>query len=175
MKPGDLMRHTGKPEWGIGVVVECAGPRCTIHFEQKGRIVLQLAAATSMLAEVARADVAGDSALLAPLRWNELTLPADQRIKRRVTTNGVPCAHCKRPLSRSQYSGDKKMKSCPKCSSADGREHIFYEYPVAFGQSEARVSEGTPDGAQSYCATCRTNNDPVYADRRCSTVTPLRP
>jgi hypothetical protein len=172
MKPGDLVRHTGKPEWGVGVVVECAGTNSIIHFEQKGRIMLQVAAASPRLVEVARADVGGDSALLDPQRWASLALPPEQRVRARAgATTTASCIHCKQPLNRSQYSEGKRMKSCPKCSSSDGAEHIFYEYPVAFGQSEARVSEGTPDGAQSYCSTCRTNDDPVHAARRCSTIT----
>jgi hypothetical protein len=83
MKAGDLVRHTGKPEWGAGVVVECAADKCTIHFESKGRLVLQVAVAAPHLAEVARSDLASDSALLDRQRWSELSLPEEQRAKKR--------------------------------------------------------------------------------------------
>ncbi|MBA3670533.1 MAG: DUF3553 domain-containing protein [Gemmatimonadaceae bacterium] len=172
MNAGDLVKHTGKPEWGIGVVVDCTGDKCTIHFEQKGRLVLQLAAAGPHLAAVPRAGVAADSALLDATRWHSIALPAEQRVKKSkaTTTTGAACATCIRPLNRSQYSEDKKLKSCPRCSSKDGREHVFYDYPDAFGQTDARVSDASPDGAQSYCATCRTNDEPLRGARRCSSI-----
>jgi hypothetical protein len=170
MKPGDLVKHAGKPEWGAGVVVECIGDKCTLHFEEKGRLVLKIATAAPHLAEVTRADVAADSALLDPQKWDAISLPADQRIKKSTATTAVACFACNRALNRSQYSEDKKLKSCPRCSTKGGREHVFYDYPDAFGQTDARVSETTPDGAQSYCATCRTNDKPLRASRRCSSV-----
>lgn len=172
MKAGDLVKHSGKPEWGIGVVVERTGEKCTIHFQQKGRVVLQLAAAAPHLVAVSRAEVEDGNALLEPSRWDSLSLPAEQRAKRSKTTatTVAACSSCKRPLNRSQYSEDKKMKSCPRCSSKDGREHVFYEYPGAFGQTDARVSDASPDGAQSYCATCRTHDEPIRGARRCSSI-----
>lgn len=171
MKAGDLVKHTGKPEWGTGVVVECADGKCTVHFEEKGRLVLQIDRARPLLATVARADVSPKSALLDPARWGTLALPADQRVKTKKASTTAACSTCKRALNRSQYSEGKKLKSCPRCSSNDGREHVFYDYPDAFGQTEARVSDATPDGAQSYCATCRTNDAPMRGARRCSSVT----
>lgn len=172
MKAGDLVKHTGRPEWGTGVVVDCTGDKCIIHFEQKGRLVLQLAAAVPHLAAVPRAGVAADSALLDPSRWDSIALPVEQRVKKSKgsTTTAATCTTCNRPLNRSQYSEDKKLKSCPRCSSKDGHEHIFYDYPDAFGQTDARVSEASPDGAQSYCASCRTNDDPLRSARRCSSI-----
>ena len=171
MKAGDLVKHTGRPEWGIGVVVDSAGDKCTIHFEQKGRLVLQLAAAAPHLAAVPRTGVAADSALLEPTRWDSIALPAELRVKKaKATTTAAACATCNRALNRSQYSEDKKLKSCPRCSSKDGREHVFYDYPDAFGQTDARVSDASPDGAQSYCATCRTNDEPLRGARRCSSI-----
>ncbi|MDB4954679.1 MAG: hypothetical protein JWO36_2248 [Myxococcales bacterium] len=175
MKRGDLVKHTGRPEWGAGVVVDCTGDKCTIHFEEKGRLVLQVTAATPHLAAVTRAEVAADSALLDPQRWDSIVLPTEQRVAKKAKgkeTTTTPCIACKRPLNRSQYSEDKKLKSCPRCSSKDGREHVFYDYPDAFGQTDARVSEATPDGAQSYCGQCRTNDEPYRGSRRCSSIAP---
>lgn len=173
IKQGNLVQHTGKPEWGAGVVVERTGDKCTINFEEKGRLILQVAAAAPHLVEVSPADIAADSALLDPRKWERISLPADQRGKNTAGATTATCIACKRRLNRSQYSEDRKLKSCPRCSTKDGREHIFYDYPDAFGQTDARVSETTPDGAQSYCATCRTNDEPVFGSRRCSSI-PLR-
>lgn len=172
MKVGDMVKHTGRPEWGVGVVVDCIGGKCTIHFEEKGRLVLQLEKAGPFLAEVPRAEVEPGSALLDFQRWGSITLPSEQRARKAKTaTTSAACVVCSHPLNRSQYSEGKKLKSCPKCSSNDGREHVFYDYPDAFGQTDARISEATPDGAQSYCATCRTNDAPIQGALRCSSVT----
>jgi hypothetical protein len=64
---------------------------------------------------------------------------------RSAATGRNHCAHCKQPLNRSLYGPKKAWKSCPRCSSVDGSEHVFYEYPSAFGTSDARVSDDTPD------------------------------
>lgn len=66
------------------------------------------------------------------------------------------CKHCGEPLNEAQYIG-AKLKSCPKCSQDDGNEHIYYEYPVAFGTLVERITINHPDGLQSYCQNCRDN------------------
>lgn len=50
------------------------------------------------------------------------------------------CINCGLPLHRSQYAMNRKYKSCPRCSVLNGREHVFFEYPLEFGQSVKRVS-----------------------------------
>jgi hypothetical protein len=69
------------------------------------------------------------------------------------------CKHCGNPLNQSQYSADKKYKSCPRCSSNDGKEHIYYSYPSAFGTTPLRESTRYPDGPQSHCQICRGGVD----------------
>lgn len=81
------------------------------------------------------------------------------------------CKHCGKPLNQSQYAQGGSLKSCPKCSTEDGEEHIFYSYPGAFGQSEKRASASIPDGAQSWCTLCRGDDyGPHYGGFRCSEV-----
>lgn len=81
------------------------------------------------------------------------------------------CRHCGEPLNQSQYAQGRTLKSCPKCSTEDGKEHIFYSYPVAFGKSEKRASASIPDGAQSWCTLCRGNDyGPRDGGCRCSEV-----
>lgn len=68
------------------------------------------------------------------------------------------CRYCGRPLNESQFIEDENgntFKSCPKCSTIDGGEHIYYQYPFYFGTTEKRISEQHPDGPQSYCQKCR--------------------
>ena len=81
------------------------------------------------------------------------------------------CIHCGKPLNESQYACEETFKSCPKCSSEDGKEHIFYRYPVWFGKSQKRASASTPDGAQSWCTRCRGNCFGPHSDgKRCSEI-----
>lgn len=70
------------------------------------------------------------------------------------------CNHCRVDLSRSIYNSDKTMKSCPKCSQANGQYHVFHPYPASFGVTDKRASSSSPEGAQSYCVNCRGGNPP---------------
>lgn len=77
------------------------------------------------------------------------------------------CTHCNRPLNKGQYHED--LKSCPKCSTRNGQEHVFYKYPKAFGTTPKRASARRPEGPQSYCVACRGGKDsPYFAPILCS-------
>lgn len=67
----------------------------------------------------------------------------------------VNCKVCGNPLNQSQYSSDGEYKSCPKCSTDNGEEHVYYKYPENFGTTEKRSSSVNPEGPQSYCIPCR--------------------
>ncbi|REL28627.1 hypothetical protein DXX93_20030 [Thalassotalea euphylliae] len=47
-------------------------------------------------------------------------------------------------------------KACPHCSATHGSEHVFHQYPYAFGKSPAGVTSANPNGFQSYCSGCRS-------------------
>lgn len=49
------------------------------------------------------------------------------------------CKVCGLPLNQSQRSADRKYKSCPKCSTKNGNEHIYYKYPENFGNTEGSL------------------------------------
>lgn len=70
------------------------------------------------------------------------------------------CKHCGRDLSLSVYNDNKTMKSCPRCSQADGQYHVFHSYPSDFGVTDKRASSRSPEGAQSYCVNCRGDHPP---------------
>lgn len=77
------------------------------------------------------------------------------------------CAHCNNPLHESQTHGN--LKSCPGCSNKNGREHVFYPFPSAFGVSVKRVTRNHPAGDQSYCYACRGGKDiPNFTPILCS-------
>ena len=77
------------------------------------------------------------------------------------------CSHCNRPLNEGQFHED--LKSCPNCSTKNGHEHVFYQYPEAFGTTPKRASSRRPDGPQSHCVACRGAKDiPNFAPILCS-------
>jgi hypothetical protein len=68
----------------------------------------------------------------------------------------MKCQNCGLDLKKSIYNKDG-LKSCPKCSVENGKEHIFYPLEN-FGFSDKRITKRNPNGIQSYCKKCRTNN-----------------
>ena len=40
LETGALVRHPGKPEWGLGQVQSIIGDRITVNFEHAGKIVI---------------------------------------------------------------------------------------------------------------------------------------
>lgn len=158
MKEGDLVRHKTALDWGVGVVVQMSidGAKCRVNFEFRKQVLLDLKTAEQQLEEVDPIEIASGSALLIPERWAELELAPDQRRGNKNATEHVPqCEHCHQPLNRSVYSPDRRQKSCPRCSMRNGIHHIFYACPDGFGRSEERVTETNPNGDQSYCHSCR--------------------
>lgn len=65
------------------------------------------------------------------------------------------CQNCNEPLNKSIFNSDRTKKSCPNCSQENGKVHVFYDYPSAFGTTEKRANSKNPDGPQSYCTPCR--------------------
>lgn len=158
MRIGDFVRHRKAPEWGIGEVV--AGPldgKVQIRFEVAGTKWLPVALAEDLLEVLDPATLPSDFAIPTVRPAARSRTPRDSR----------PCAVCSRPLRRSYYSRDRRYKSCPNCSGKDGVHHLYYPYPDAFGLSEARSTDETPDGAQSYCSACRRDEVPGDQALRC--------
>ena len=156
MEKGTHVRHRARPEWGVGIAIDDPSDgKCQIHFESHGRVTLSL-------------DVAGH--YLEELGPDEVAAHRPPTGKPPGTPQGSRCAHCNKLLNRSVYSPDNTWKSCPRCSSLEGAEHVFYEYPDGYGTSDARISDDAPDGAQSYCKTCRVGQEPTTHSQRCSSV-----
>jgi hypothetical protein len=70
------------------------------------------------------------------------------------------CKSCNKTLSESQHKKGKTLKPCPQCSVNNGEYHVYYDYPVAFGTTPKRATQNSPEGAQSYCTSCRGNQEP---------------
>ena len=80
------------------------------------------------------------------------------------------CEICGKPLNESQYSNDKRYKSCPKCSTKNGKQHVYYTYPESFGVTNTRTTKNSPEGAQSYCTSCRGNNVNCFPQILCKDI-----
>lgn len=46
LAPGDLVRHPGAPDWGIGQVQSVIGDRVTVNFEHGGKVLINAAVVT---------------------------------------------------------------------------------------------------------------------------------
>jgi hypothetical protein len=75
---GRCVRHSARPEWGLGVVTKVSATHVEVAFERRAlaKITLELA---SKLVAIERAEIAPDSPLLDPSRWDELALAPEQR------------------------------------------------------------------------------------------------
>ena len=40
LEPGNLVRHPGQPDWGLGQVQSVIGDRVTVNFEHVGKVVI---------------------------------------------------------------------------------------------------------------------------------------
>lgn len=42
LEPGMMVRHPGRPDWGLGQVQSVVGARVTVNFEHAGKVVIDL-------------------------------------------------------------------------------------------------------------------------------------
>jgi hypothetical protein len=52
-EPGDIVRHPGAPEWGLGQVQSSIGGRITVNFEHAGKQVINGAVVALQLSQAA--------------------------------------------------------------------------------------------------------------------------
>lgn len=72
----------------------------------------------------------------------------------------MDCTACGTKLNSSRWSKDGSLKACPHCSDAHGSQHVYSNYPDAFGETDARITSRNKLGSQSYCVNCRGRNPP---------------
>jgi hypothetical protein len=150
---GSFVRHG---TMGVGVVVAVRDDKVDVVFDTEEK-TYKTAWVQANCAPVLDSEVPPDSPLRQPA-----TPPPAKRVtaKRKVTRNPAStCPHCANALNRARYSADKSLKSCPRCSVEHG-VHVFHAHPDAFGTTDARVTDATPDGVQSYCSACRIGETP---------------
>jgi hypothetical protein len=44
LAPGTLVRHPHQPSWGLGHVQSAIGPRVTVNFEERGKVLINTTA-----------------------------------------------------------------------------------------------------------------------------------
>ena len=49
LEPGQLVRHPGQPDWGLGQVQSNIGGRITVNFEHAGKVVIDGVQVTLMI------------------------------------------------------------------------------------------------------------------------------
>lgn len=132
-KPGDLVRHRSKPEWGIGRVTGQTGEgKVLVKFTGRaGDVLLTAAGAEQHLVP----DTGG---VWAPPSRTTSAVPAAPR--------RVPCVHCAADLRDVVASADGEWRSCPECSARHARQHVLLPFPREF-DVPATTAQVTPEAA----------------------------
>ena len=104
MNEGGYVRHTARPEWGVGRIVSVAGDDIRVQFRTR-TVTLKASIAGPHLEELTAAEVA-EAALSTPPRSVRRTSPAHP-------ARSVPCITCAEPLKNSQRRLSDTWKSCP--------------------------------------------------------------
>ena len=42
LEPGMLVRHPAQPDWGLGQVQSLINGKCTVNFEHRGKVVIDI-------------------------------------------------------------------------------------------------------------------------------------
>lgn len=178
-KPGDIVRHRTKPEWGPGRVTgQTVEGKVLIKFSARAGDVLLTAAGAEQHLELAT-----------DANWQT----APRAVRRDAAVGRVPCSTCavdvRDPVTRS----DGTWQACPQCSAQNGKQHVLRPYPEAFvlpgdaapapapsGPSATSASSTTPATAvppitpddpdkAAWCLNCRSNGRiPVGGFRVCA-------
>lgn len=149
---GTFLKH---PAFGLCKVTRIEQGKVYVVTETNESKTLLSVYVQKSCVEVSTADVDPANPLVAPKPRKALSKPRSAGGSV-ATGRSRPCSHCGKPLNRSYYSDDGRLKACPNCSAEAGStQHIFYDHPRAFGTTDARSNDNTPDGVQSYCLECR--------------------
>jgi hypothetical protein len=143
-KSGDLVRHSTKPEWGVGRVTgQTSEGKVLIKFTGRpGDVLLTAAGAEQHLTPDA-------GAVWAPP-------PRASRAAPKAVTR-TPCVHCAAELRDVVVSPDGEWRSCPECSTRHGRQHVYLPFPGEFEHIAAAAAGGggEPDPRALWCRSCR--------------------
>ena len=143
-KPGDLVRHRSKPEWGLGRITgETSEGKVLIKFMSRTGDVL-------LTADGAASHLLPNTAPLGAL--------APQATRRIQQVRRTPCNTCSTDVREVVSSPDGAWRSCVECSARNSRQHVFLSYPGSFNANEVAPPEGetSEDPHYGWCNSCRT-------------------
>ena len=172
-KPGDIVRHRTKPEWGPGRVTgQTVEGKVLIKFSARAGDVLLTAAGAEQHLELA-----------SDANWQQ----APRAMRRDASVGRVPCSTCAVDVREPVTRTDGTWRACPQCSAQNGKQHVLRPYPEAFvlpgdvATSPAAASGGNtapnpataavPDDPEKagWCLNCRSNGRiPVAGFRVCA-------
>lgn len=143
-KPGDLVRHRSKPEWGLGRVTGQTG---------EGKVLVKFASRTGDVLLTAE----GAAAHLVPDTGTPVSFTASSPGRAPAPLRRTPCVACAKDLQEVLMAPDGAWRSCPHCSSRDGRQHVYRPFPDAFDPAEAGPPAEAPDDdpRHHWCRDCR--------------------
>ena len=167
-KAGDLVRHSSKPEWGIGRVTgQTVEGKVLVKFSARaGDVLLTADAATKFLTPDTGAG------------WQS----APTTLRRSASVGRVPCSTCAEDVRAPITRADGTWRACPQCSAQNGKQHVLRPYPDAFDEPAANApADALPDalaraaadpvaeGRDQWCLNCRSNGRvAVGASRVCA-------
>jgi hypothetical protein len=178
-KPGDIVRHRTKPEWGPGRVTgQTVEGKVLIKFSARAGDVLLTAAGAEQHLQLAT-----------DANWQT----APRAVRREATVGRVPCSTCAVDVRESVTRSDGAWQACPQCSAQNGKQHVLRPYPEAFvlpgdaapapgpSGASATAPNPTPPAAAAapttaddpekaaWCLNCRSNGRiPVAGFRVCA-------
>ena len=175
-KPGDLVRHRSKPEWGLGRITGQTG---------EGKVLIKFTSRTGDVLLSAEGAAAHLLANTAPPG-----APSYQAARHVAPVRRTPCVTCSADVRDVVTSPDGAWRSCVECSARNNRQHVFLPYPAAFdvpvaapvavpvaamamaGDAPAegqRATEYIDDPRAGWCRACKSGGR-ATGFRNCNTV-----
>lgn len=148
-KAGDVVRHQGQADWGLGKVVGLTGD---------GKVMVQFAGRPSDVT-LSAAGAAAHLALDAG-EWQEVRRPKGRgkAAAAAAALKKTPCITCSRELTQSFAYARAGWKACPECSAKNGRQHVLRPYPHSFETPDVNGNVPRVDPAQAgWCLSCQSN------------------
>ncbi len=143
-KPGDLVRHRLKPEWGGGRVTgQTSEGKVLVTFTGRAGDVLLTAEAAEQYLQP-HDGVVWTASSRTPVRMAPL-------VRKR------PCNTCMKDVRAVVVSPDGAWRSCVACSARNGREHVFLPCSSAFDMVDPPLADGdtSDDPHYGWCHSCR--------------------
>lgn len=144
-KPGDLVRHRSKPEWGVGRITgETSEGKVLIKFASRSGDVLLTADGAMQHLVPSTVPIAA----ISPVATRKMMPPVRR----------TPCNTCSKDVRDVVSSPDGRWRSCVECSGRNGRQHVFLPYPGSFDANEVAPPDGetSDDPRYGWCNACRT-------------------